>query len=310
MHKTNIHIGVILLLTGIGAKAQLVQLDLSGAYNYDNFISLAEQAEADSYNPPTDWGMTRRYVPQVFGEHGYDPMPFNGQDSSTTNLPDDGIINQGTWTYQLNTTLDAEPGGGWGGPEYAMPTTPTGLLPLAQNVVRTFSPHTGTANPPEATVSIPFLPGEQGMYSEINMLFTSSNDEFTVFADYSDGQEALWTGFAPAASGSLDTGTYASHADLESAITTTDQWGNGGDRSIIRSGTRNMWHFTNGLTLDPGRTLEGITIGTTPDNWNSRNVITYAVTGMAAVAPVPELSSLLLTLSALSLGLVTLRKKR
>ena len=137
----------------------------SNGENYDAYISAAEVAEANSYDPSGDWGLTTRLVGTVFGEHSLYSISRTPAFQSQTlrrRTPDDGVITKGTWTYQLNTTLDNVPVGGWGHPQIAAPTTPTGLLSMAKNVVRAYSIHTGTVDPPTATVSFDFIPTQQG----------------------------------------------------------------------------------------------------------------------------------------------------
>ena len=306
-HNLGCALIAVCLAAGL-ASAAVTQLDLSNGENYDAYISAAEVTEALSYSPSGDWGLTSRLVGAVFGEHSiysFSRTPAFQSQTSGVGLPDDGVITKGAWTYQLNTTLDNPPVGGWGNPQIAAPTTPTGLLSMARNVVRAYAIHTGTVDPPTATVTFDFIPSQQGQYSAINMLMMGSSEEFTIYADYSDGQETLWTGYVPFGNGTLDPTTYPSEADLESAYDMTAMWSQGGDYSIVRTdqGDTHAWQFKDdGLALDPDRTLEGLTIHMTPGAWNARSITFLA---MSAV-PVPEPT----TLGLLALGGLALIRRR
>ena len=249
------------------AMGSLVEFDMTPLANWDGYISTAEHTEAQSYNPPADWGLANRMVKTVFGQHYFGQWSFgnrvfawqNQVTSSYVGLPEDGKITAGTWTYQLlESARDAEPSGGWGNPEYAKPENPNGQLPTSNNVIYVYRGHSNIADPATAKLSVTLAAGDQGKYESINMLMhgnAAANRLMRIYAEYSDGQELLWTGNVPSPEQTLDPSTYPSHADLELAFTATRVWSNAGSPAYNTLATVNarLFQFSSGLTLDSSR---------------------------------------------------------
>ena len=305
------------LMTAVGlarlATAGTVQIEMVDVANYDGYISDAERAEALSYNPPGDWGLGGKMVKNVFGEHSFPQWSYGNRvfawqaqvGASYVGLPDDGKITAGDWDYQLATHLDAEPPEGWGNPEYSVGTNPNGLLPLARNVIYLYRPNTGTADPETANYTATFSASEQGYYTGLNMLMFDSSgvSEMRIYAVYGDGEELLWTGHVPKPDQALDPVTYPSHADLEVAYTADCVWYNVGspEYNSIKTENANLFHFAEGLSLEPDRKLEGVRFHFVPKTWSGAD---FCVT---AITLIPEPASAGLMVSGLLLLLLRRR---
>jgi len=301
-------------LTGVRSETTVIQIDMAAAGNWDGYISSAEQTEALSYNPPSDWGLGGRMVKNVFGEHSFPQWSWGNRvfawqaqvGASYVGLPDDGKITAGNWDYQLATHLDAEPSEGWGNPEYPKGTNPNGLLPLARNVIYVYRPHTGTADPATANYTTTLSAAEQGYYTGLNMLMfgnAAANREMRIYAVYEDGEELLWTGNVPSPQQPLDPETYPSHADLDVAYTTNRVWSNTGSPAYnnLTNATSSVYQFSEGLSLEPGRKLEGVRFHFVPKTWAAADFTVMAIT----LIPEPSAAGLL----AVGLALVGLRRR-
>ena len=305
------------LMTAVGlarlATAGTVQIEMVDVANYDGYISDAERAEALSYNPPGDWGLGGKMVKNVFGEHSFPQWNYRNRvfawqaqvGASYVGLPDDGKITAGDWDYQLATHLDAEPPEGWGNPEYSVGTNPNGLLPLARNVIYLYRPNTGTADPETANYTATFSASEQGYYTGLNMLMfgNAGASEMRIYAVYEDGEELLWTGNVPRPDQSLDPETYPSHADLDVAYTTGRVWYNVSSPPYdsLKTETASVYQFSEGLSLEPGRKLEGVRFHFVPKTWAAADFTVMAIT----LIPEPSAAGLL----AVGLALVGLRRR-
>ena len=181
---------VITMASATAVMATAVPLDMSGGCNYDGYISVAEKAHAMLYNPPADWGLGNRMVNTVFGQHSTAPSGRNYawqfQVSSGTALPADGQVSTSYGLFQLVTTLDSEPLGGF--VQTALGVNPNGILPLAGNVVRAWRPHSGSTNWPSAVASVTLPANQQLKYSSINFLVGGSNGKVLIYANYDNGQ--------------------------------------------------------------------------------------------------------------------------
>ncbi len=269
-----------------------VKINMPGVANWDGYISTAEHTESQSYNPPGDWGLAGRMVRQVFGEHSFPQWSYGNRifawqaqvGSSYTGLPDDGQITAGSWDYQLaHLNKDAAPSGGWGNPEYTKPTTPTGLLPLADNTIYVYRPHTGIPDPATANYTATFAVAEQGYYTGVNMLMhgnAATNRLIRIYAVYDDGEDLRWTGNVPTPDQTLDPTTYPSHADLAVAYTTNRGWSNVGSPAYNTLGnfTARLFHFQDGLALNPARKLTGLRFHFVPQTYAAADFAVYAIT--------------------------------
>ncbi len=190
--KTHLNIlACVLLVLAASAAAEVVSLDISAGFTYDGYISDAEADHAYLYNPPGDWGLSSRMVHAVFGDHSTSPYGRNYAwqaqvPQGGTGLPDNGQITTSYGTFALCTTLDAEPVGGF--VQTTKPTCPTGILPIAANVVRAYRPHTGQKGTPDVSASVTLPGDQQDYYDSINFLLSGSNGKVMIYADYDDGQ--------------------------------------------------------------------------------------------------------------------------
>jgi hypothetical protein len=280
------------------AGADVVALDLSAGFNYDGYISDAEDAHAYTYTPPADWGLGSRMVNAVFGEHT--PGTSNGRTyawqsqvpQGGVGLPNNGQITTAYGTFQLSTDLDAEPVGGF--VQIAKPTTPTGLLPLQANIIRAYRPHSGNTNNPLASISVDLPANQQARYDSINFLVCGSEGKVLIYADYADGQALIYE-----SPGTPKTSSETGFPDVLAASTAnpdlvevtgyrmTYYYGQSGNYSDVRSGTARIWTFDEPLELDSSRTLVGFTLAIyNADTWKSRTaVVLAALADTANIAP-------------------------
>jgi len=298
-------LAVVALLAPLAA-ADPVALDLSDGLNWDGFISTAELDYAESFNPADHWGLPNRRVDTIFTQNitmggtatvnMREAFAFQNQTTSTnTGLPDSGAITQGAWGYQLVMDLDAEPDGGY--PVFAEGTAenpgtdPRGQagVDVAQNVIL-ITERDNEGLPQSATVNLPLA--QQGQYANINFLLTggggSNRSAFEITAIYDDGNQVIWSGVVPKGNDSLDPGVFPDDANFEAAITTTQRFnavgGGTSARHALSVADRSMWQFVDdGLTLDPTRTLVGLTF--TDDS--SANGFTTIYAASANVVPEP-----------------------
>jgi len=260
-----------------------VQLDISGAYNFDGFISGAESAHAQQYDPRGEWGLVRRQVPNhVFGENQSMGnvarcIVWEGQAGYAVGIPASGLIHTTYGTYELSTELDS---GDF--PKACLMTTddapypapppdeeqqiwdcPKGRLLMPDNVTFAWS----------QAVSIALPGDQQKAYEDVNFIFEGTDGKVSIYANYAgegEGTDGTLIWEAPV----LDLGEppvptqtgiptllgASSNPDIVSALLTDNTWGVTGDCSTIRIDDGNLWTFASGLALNPGKTLVGITV--------------------------------------------------
>jgi len=298
-------VGAILftLLGGYAMGQDAVPLDLSAGFNYDGYISNAESAHAYLYNPCGDWGLARRMVNHVFGQHSSSfasagvnfawqhQVPGGG-----VGLPDNGTIATAYGTFQLSTALGNEPPGGY--VQIPKPTTPTGLLPMASNVLWVYRPHSNLKGWATATATAMLPASQQTYYESINFLVTGSNGKTMIYAEYDNGlggtdrvliYESPGVPKTSSETGFPDlTATTSANPDLVavSTLAMNYRWGQTSDYSAIRSGAARIWTFAQPIPLDPERKLMGITLQIyDQDTYKSRQAIIYAASAVNAIVP-------------------------
>jgi len=313
---------VVMMFVGLAMTASggVIPLDISGGYNYDGYISIAEQQEAVAYDPCADWGLGSRQVSAVFGHHslssGARSYIWQGQDGShpSDGLPTDGKITTSYGLFQLSTALDAEPGGGWGNPEIPKPTTPTGLLARSPNVIRAYRPHSGSTGAPTASVTALMPPAQQGNYTDINFLVAGDNKKCMIYAIYADGEVEIYQSPGTPKLDELGFPTIlnssSSNPDiLEVASALTDHtWGVSGNYSGIRGDDGHVWTLANPLPLDDTRVLTGIRLAIYDgDTWKSRQAFILAASADEVIPPpIPEPAGL----GLVGLALLALKRRR
>lgn len=306
-------LGPALVSCGLALTAAAVdttQLDLANGLNWDGYISSPEITEANSYDPPSNWTdpttLGSRMVKDVFGQHAFAQWNYGNRvftwqsqaPAANVGLPDDGVIAAGSWSYQLVTALDAEPEEGWGNPEYAAPTRPTGLLPLRSNVVCLRRAHSET-DPATAKTQFLLPEEQQDFRGSLNLLMfgnAGANRLFRVYARYADDVDSpvlLWEGSVPTPGQALDEATYPSHADLEVAFLATRVWYNVSSPPYNSQRTEDarLFHFRNGLTLDSKRILAGLMLHIAPKQYAAADFVVLAA---SAAPPPPPPGTLLL----------------
>ncbi len=276
-------------------------LDLSGGFNYDGFISNAEATHAMLYNPPADWGLARRMVNHVFGEHSSSFLSAGNNyawqhqvPSGGLGLPDDGIVTTNYGVFQLSTLLDNVPSGGY--TQVPPPTNPAGLLPVAANMIRVFRPHSNVKGWSSATASVTLPSAQQTYYEGVNFLVSGSNGKVRIFADYDNGQGGINRVLIYESPGvpktSSETGfpdmtaTTSANPDIVAVpgLAMTHRWGQTSDYSAVRNSAARLWTFAQPLPLDPQQKLRGFTLAVHDDDlYKSRSAIIYAASAVSAI---------------------------
>jgi len=277
------------------ADDETVRFDLSAAWNYDGYISLAENDHARLYDPPGDWGLGNRKVSSVFGEH--DSLPYacpvwEGQGAHAVGIPACGLVNTAWGTFTVPTEIDSPDI-----PDDPLPPpdSPKGILPVVPNWLRVGGP--GTSG---ETVSVALQPGDRGQYESLNFILLGNDHHGGVvrlYANYEgEGKGAdstlLWE--APIIDDTqtgvprIDRTTHA-NADFTPALSSSQIWGSSGDVSLVRSNPSTLWTFDGGLALEPDKTLVGFSAQTT--SIFARLFILAASAQPVAPAPGPRISA-------------------
>jgi len=249
-----------------------VQLDISSYYNFDGYISTAENDHALLYDPPGDWSLANRKVSTVFGQHELWPYAcpiWDGQGSEGVGIPEDGIITTTWGKFALSTDLDKNV------PAQALskPDSPNGTLEMQPNWLRVGGP--GTSG---ETVPVLLEQDQCGQYTSLNFILVGNNHYggiVRLYANYEgEGEGAsgtlLWE--APEISGTqtgvprIDT-TSHNNPDFAAALSATQRWGITGSgtsaRCLVQNNDSTLWTFDEGLDLNPQKTLVGFTAQTT-----------------------------------------------
>jgi len=294
------------------ADDESVQLDISGTesgsgYNYDGYYSEDERAHCYEYDPRGQWGLSRRYVNSILGEHfvgGTIPI-LEGQTAYAVGIPASGFIHTSYGTYELST--DNVDSGDY--PKAALMTTddapytntdypdqiwdnPLGRLPLADNIVRATHVRGRTAPDPSAIVSVILPAGQQAAYDSINFIMAGNNQKATIYANYAGegaGTDGTLIWEAPVIA-EVQTGIPSLHATpanpaiVSALFIDNHYYGASGDVTSIRTGTdQNLWTFAAPLALNPAKTLVGFTVyADDSDQWTGTEAAIYAASAMAA----------------------------
>ncbi|WP_309400181.1 PEP-CTERM sorting domain-containing protein [Cerasicoccus maritimus] len=302
------------LVTGVTLSAQTyVQLDLSSYVNYDGVGTSNEIAYAATQQD----GVNSYALRYIQGNHNLRFSTAYTDDASAgagDALPNDGILASGK--YLISTNFDDAASG------YSV-AAPNMFLISADN---------GTASTVSETITL--LPGEQGQYSAINLAFITSNGGTAssyasqISVTYTDAStevillttNASGDGLFGAGNFSLssDSSSYTNEAPgtgetitLSNIFSSNDYLGISGSgatqKSIVRSGSSNIYEFSDDLELDSSKTLESITISLTKGGTNRQNQMYLLGTTLTAV-PEPRTYAMLAGLGILAFAIVRRRR--
>jgi len=283
------HMDFVTITVTPPADDATVCFDLSAAWNYDGYVSVAEAEHAKLYNPPGDWSLGNRQVMSVFGDHSLVPKTcpvWEGQSTYGVGIPACGLINTSWGVFALSTDIDSPDI-----PAEALPKpdSPLGLLPVVPNVLRLCDGAAGGA----LIRSVMLAAGDCGQYESINFIMVGNglqNGLTRLYANYEGEGEGtagtlLWESPPvgdPAKYGvPLMTEDDSSVPEIVSALSSDDVWQGIGDYTAVRPNLSNLWTFDEGLDLDPGKTLVGFTGETTT---NLHRLVVYAVSAQPASA--------------------------
>ncbi|MGI5869755.1 MAG: hypothetical protein ACOX9C_09990 [Kiritimatiellia bacterium] len=281
---TFLSLAVISMLAASGAAAasdagKTVQIDIAPACNYDFYISKAEADEAKRYN--ANLGYTNSVgdpyfgnvrVTTVFGQHeamnwwyGQHTYSWGFQSPGGIALPDDGVITNASWKYQLITELDNPPEGGFGNPTFPLPVAKEDIkLGLATNA---WSLYTTSA---VKTADLLFPESQRFHCSKVNFIYVSAGFEWTVSAIYADDEVAALGDIKSASPVSTNI-NYVGYAENEDLMKCTRGWGlTGGGTSMYSDLRQNVnpyvRHLKSGLDVDHRRLLSGLRFASTARN--------------------------------------------
>ena len=294
----------LISLTASGQEPEV--LNLFAGFNYDGFISNAEAAHAMLYNPPAKWRLSRRMVNYVFGEHsssftksGCNYAWQHQVPSGGVGLPDNGIVTTNYGVFQLSTALGNEPADGY--TQVPPPTKPTGLLPMAANMIRVFRPYSNMKGWESATATVTLPPAQQGFYESVNFLVSGSNGKVRIFADYDNSQGRVNRVLIYESPGEPKTFSETGFPDLTATasanpdivaipdLAMTHLWGCKSNYSAVVKSPARIWTFAQPLPLDPKQKLIGFTLAVHDDDiYKSRSAIIYAASAASAVPAIVQ----------------------
>ncbi len=273
--KTFISLFVIYMLAVSGASAanKAVPIDILATCDYDFYITQEEADEAKTYN--ANLGYTNSVgtayfstitVPVVFGQHLARSWEFsqqtycwNFQVPGQVGLPDDGVITNATWTYQLITDLDNPPEGGFRKPTFALPVAKEDIkLGLATNSWSFSTTTLGT------TKNLMFPEDQQTNCTQVNFIFVSASTfPWTVSAIYADASVSA-LGDIKANAPNVANSDYSGYAENEDLMMCNRAWllvGGGTSQSSLISSSKTpvyVRHLKGGLDVDAKRKLAGL----------------------------------------------------
>lgn len=291
-----ISLSVVFMLATSGASAanKAIPIDIASACNNDFYISQAEVNEAKTYNAAFGYtnsagvayfGSVR--VPAVFGQHtarnwnyGQHTYSWNFQSPGKVALPDDGVITNATWKYQLITDLDNPPEGGFGNPTFASPVAKEDIkLGLATN---SWSLYTTTT---VKTKDMLFPESQHFHCAKVNFIYVAPGFAWTVSAIYADGSVTALGDIKSAAPNTTNT-DYAGYAANEDLMLCNRAWSLTGSGTSAYSDNRDntayVRHLKSGLDVDPKRLLSGLRFTATTKDYQ---IVVMAVSVLPYQAP-------------------------
>lgn len=300
-----------LALTG---QAGFVEFDISSYVDYDGVATSNEMTA----NVP----INGNYLKDSVGDHDISnrrAYANQGSVGSGTALPDTGTLTgAGGRTYSISSTFD-------NGTDYLTP---------ADNMIHLRADNSTASD----SVTITLSGANQQQYSDFNLAFvsridsTANNYRSWITATYTDASSAIVvdTGLSGGVAGgsfgltnleqSSSAYTFTNVAPgtggiigITPVLTMNRFLGQSGSTNSIRSGTASVWEFDSSIALDTTKILESLTItvnrggGSTSNR--SQDLYVLGITG-TSFTPIPELSSLMLFITAGACSVLILRRRK